>query len=69
MDERGSERADAERQSGCWEEPARSHLLAQDVQGNFENDVRDVEHTEDCVVICEAVSVALRCLVDLDVIP
>jgi hypothetical protein len=57
VDERGSKRADAEGQSGSREEPAWAHLLAQDVQGDLENEVRDIEHTEDCVVVCEAVSV------------
>ena len=62
VDERGSERADSKGQSGCWEEPAWTHLLAQDVQGDFENDVRDVEHAEDCVIVCQVVSVALQFL-------
>jgi hypothetical protein len=60
VDECGSERADAECQSCSWEEPAWTHSLAQDVQGNLENDVRDIEHTEDCVIVCRPVSVALR---------
>jgi hypothetical protein len=56
VDERGSERADAKCQSCSWKEPARTHFLAQDVQGNLENDVRDVEHAQDCVVVCAVVS-------------
>jgi len=67
--ERGSERADTERQSGCWEKPAWSHLLAQDVQRNLEDDVRDVEYTEYCIVVCKMVSNALRDLGDLEDIP
>ena len=62
MDERGSERADAEGQSRSREEPAWTHLLAQDVQRDLENDVRDVEHAEDCVIVCQVVSVALQFL-------
>jgi len=53
VDERGSERADAKGQGRSWEEPAWAHLLAQYVQRNLENDVRDVEHTEDCIVVFE----------------
>ena len=56
VDERGSERADAKGQGRSWEEPAWAHLLAQYVQRNLENDVRDVEHAQDCVVVCAVVS-------------
>lgn len=69
MDERGSQRADSEGQSCSWEEPAWTHLLAQDVQGDLENDVRDVEDTENCIVVCKLVSVALRDLGDLEDTP
>ena len=57
MDERGSERADSKGQGRGWEEPAGTHLLAQDIQGNLEYDVRDIEHAQDSVVVCAAVSV------------
>lgn len=59
MDERGSERADSKGQGRGWEEPAGTHLLAQDIQGNLENDVRDIEHAEDCIIVCPVVSIAL----------
>ena len=57
VDERGSERADSKGQGRGWEEPAGTHLLAQDIQGNLEYDVRDIEHAQDSVVVCAAVSV------------
>lgn len=69
VDKSSSQRADSEGQSRSWEEPPRAHLFAQDIQRNLENDVRDIEDTEDCVVVCEVVSIALHLLGDLEGIP
>ena len=59
VDERCSERADAKGQTCSGDKPARTDFLAQDIAGNLEDNVRDVKYAQDCVVVCQVVSVAL----------
>jgi hypothetical protein len=51
VDERCSNRCDAEEQCRYREEPSGSHPLAAQVAGNLEDDIRDVEDRQDMVVI------------------
>lgn len=42
VDESRSKRADSEGKTGCGDEPPRANLLAENVAGNFEEDVANV---------------------------
>lgn len=51
VDKSRANRTNAEAEGDDGNEPTRTNPLAADVEGNFENDVTDVEHGQNSIVV------------------